>query len=102
MEVWLTILGMAAVTYATRALPLLFLRQTSGGGLEKVLQHIPPAILAALVAPALFAPAGHLEAGAYLWAGLVGLLIAALTRNVAVTLVVGLGLFALLKFAGWS
>ena len=64
---------------------------------ERVLRQIPPAVLAALVLPALVRPEGELD----LWqpqllAGVVAALVSWRTRNVGLTLVVGMVLlFAL-------
>jgi branched-subunit amino acid transport protein len=61
-------------------------------GLQRLLRQIPPAALASLVFPALLRPDGVID----LWqprlaAGLVAALVAWRTRNIAVTLAVGLG-----------
>lgn len=64
---------------------------------ERILRQIPPAVLAALVLPALVRPAGDLD----LWqprllAGLVAAIVSWRTRNVGLTLAVGMVLlFAL-------
>ncbi|GIV98251.1 MAG: hypothetical protein KatS3mg057_2908 [Herpetosiphonaceae bacterium] len=97
MNTWLILLGMALVTYATRALPLLTMRDVNSPLLERTLRYVPPAIFAALIAPALLAPEGSLEAGPHLWAGLAGVVAAWTTRNMALTIIVGLGIFALLR-----
>lgn len=59
---------------------------------ERVLRQIPPAVLAALVLPALLRPQGQLD----LWqprllAGVVAAVVSWRTRNIALTLVVGMG-----------
>jgi uncharacterized membrane protein len=80
-----TILGMALVTYATRAGGFWLMgRVTPSPRLEAWLRHLPGALLAALVAPAIVAagPAGWLAA---LAAGL----IAARTGNVLLALGIG-------------
>lgn len=100
MTTWLIILGMAVVTYATRALPLLTWRGRPGPTLERALRHVPPAIFAALIAPALLTPGGRMQAGAEVWAWLVGAAVAWWTRNMALTIVTGLGAFALLRLLG--
>lgn len=58
---------------------------------QRVLRQIPPAVLAALVVPALVRPAGSVD----LWqprllAGIVAAFVSWRTRNVGLTLVVGM------------
>jgi branched-subunit amino acid transport protein len=73
-EVLLIILGMAAVTYLPRSLPMLVL--TSLNLPEVVIRWlncVPAAVLAALLGPALVLPEGQLQLGPgnlYLWAAL--------------------------------
>jgi len=100
MNVWLTIFGMALVTYATRVIPLLTLRGQPNPQLARFLSYVPPAIFAALIVPALFAPSGSFEAGAALYAGLFGVLVAWRSRNMAITIIAGLAAFALLRALG--
>ena len=58
LEALITILGMAAVTYAIRAAGLLLAnRLPSEGFVANWMKHVPGAVLAALVAPAVFAVA---------------------------------------------
>jgi len=57
-EALLTILGMAAVTFAIRAAGLLLAnRLPSTGFVANWMKHVPGAVLAALIAPALLAVA---------------------------------------------
>jgi len=97
------ILLMALVTYLPRVLPALFLsRVRLPRFLERWLASIPVAVLAALLAPALFAPEGHLETGLAenpgLWISLPVFLVAFLTRNLFATVVSGMALMALGRF----
>lgn len=100
MSVWLTIFGMALVTYATRVIPLLTMRSKFDPRLERFLSYVPPAIFAALIVPAIFAPNSSLDLGAGMAAGLLGILIAYFSRNMAVTIVAGMAVFALLRALG--
>ncbi len=100
MNIWLTIFGMAIVTYATRVIPLLTLRGQPSPQLARFLSYVPPAIFAALIVPALFAPNGNIVADAALYAGLFGVLVAYFSRNMAITIVAGLAAFALLRAVG--
>ncbi len=60
---------------------------------QRILRQIPPAALAAIVIPVLLRPEGDLD----LWqprflAGVVAAVVAWRTRNIALTLVVGIGI----------
>ncbi len=63
MDAYAVILGMALVTYATRALAIFLLSRRLPPALERFLGHIPAAVFAALVAPPLLAPEGPLSLG---------------------------------------
>lgn len=100
MNIWLTIIGMALVTYATRVIPLLTLRGAPSPRVERLLRYVPPAIFAALIVPALVAPNGRVALGLDLWAGLIGAIVAFRTKNMALTIIAGLLAFALLRALG--
>ena len=98
-RVWWAVLGAGIGTYAMRASFLAFAHKLADvpPAVQRVLRQIPPAALASLVLPALLRPEGHLD----LWqerllAGLVAGVVAWRTRNVALTLLVGMGLAMLL------
>lgn len=73
---WWTILGMAAVTYATRAVPLLFGGGEMPGWLARGLAYVPVALFAALAVPGFARPHGSLAVGPELAAGVVAALVA--------------------------
>jgi branched-subunit amino acid transport protein len=98
-KVWVAILLAGAGTYAMRASFLLAADQLARvpPNVERLLRQIPPAALASLVVPALLRPHGELDLfSPRLGAGLVAAVVAWKTRNVAATLVVGMGLLVLL------
>ena len=67
-----------------------------------VLRYVPPAILGALIAPEIFMVGGNLSAlpdNPRLWAALVALLVARLTRSVLATIAAGMA--ALWAIQGW-
>ncbi len=65
---------------------------------ERVLRQIPPAALAALVIPALVRPHGEFDLlQPRLAAGLVAALVAWRTKNVALTLIIGIGSLMLFR-----
>jgi branched-subunit amino acid transport protein len=92
--IFLTILGMAAVTYLPRFLPLLAL---SGKKLPDIvvswLCHVPPAVLAALLLPSLILQDGRVVINGdnlFFWAALPTFAVAILTRNLFVPVLVGM------------
>jgi branched-subunit amino acid transport protein len=96
---WVAIVGSGVGTYTMRASFLVFAHRLADvpPGVQRLLRQIPPAALAAIVLPALTRPEGHLD----LWhsrfaAGIVAGLVAWKTRNIAVTLLVGIGLVMLI------
>ena len=100
----LTIVGMAAVTYLPRLLPLLLLTrgQAASSGLspwvEAWLRYVPAAVLAAMLLPGLFVAGGRLSLrldNLYLWAAIPTLLIAWKTRSLVGAVLAGMVIVAL-------
>jgi len=96
--IWIAILGSAVATYLTRSFPFAV---TFGGRLPpaatRYLEALPVAIIAALVGPAVFAPAGALTHGAEpLAAGLV-IATVAWRRSLLAGVIVGVVAVALLR-----
>lgn len=95
---FLTICAMAAVTYATRSGPLLFLAgRTLPPPVIRFLAHVPAAVLAALAAPALLRPQGVFDAGPdnlILWAGLAAFALALRTKGFFGPVACGMALIA--------
>lgn len=99
-DVWVAIVLAGIGTYAMRASFLVFAHRMADvpPSVQRLLRQIPPAALAAIVVPALLRPEGHFD----LWqprclAGLVAAFVAWRTRNIALTLVVGIGIVMLLE-----
>jgi len=89
--------GMALVTFLVRY-PVLALvsRITLPQVMLDGMKFIPPAVLAAIIAPAMFMPSGALDlslSNAYLIAGIVAGLIAWRWRNLLATIVLGMAIF---------
>ncbi len=101
--VWAIFVVAGAGTYALR---LSFLALLGRGGdvppaARRALALVPPAVLAALVAPALARSGGEFDlATARFAAGAFAALVAWRTRNVVATLVAGMGLLWLLQWLG--
>ena len=96
-NLWLTIIAMGLVTFAIRlSLIALLGRFEMPPLISRGLRFVPPAVLSAIALPELLQPGGQLNlslGNARLLAGLLALLVAWRTRNVLLT--VGLGMLAL-------
>jgi len=100
MEKFLIFGGMALVTYFTRYTMIAIMGRELPDLLRRWLRYVPPAVLAALIAPAVLAPQGHLELSGYLWAAIGALLVAWRTRQPLPTLIGGLVTYWLLRLLG--
>ncbi|MBL8384282.1 MAG: AzlD domain-containing protein [Burkholderiales bacterium] len=82
---WVVIAGMALVTYFNRAGPLIFSgRFVLPPSWQAALKYAPASALAAIAIPELFAPAGSIDlslGNPRLYAGFIGLAVAALLRS---------------------
>ena len=94
LDLWIVIIGGALATFATR---LSFIALVPPDRLPEAvrsgLRLVPPAVLSAIILPAVVAPAGHLELALgndRLWAGLLAMLIAWRTRSTWLTIAVGM------------
>lgn len=98
-RIWIAILLSGVGTYAMRASFLVFAHRLADvpPGIQRLLRQIPSAALASIVVPALLRPEGQLD----VWqprfvAGIAAAVVAWKTRNIALTLVVGIGLVMLI------
>ena len=94
MNELLLISGMAIVTFATRYPVLAFLsRTTIPAGIFRALKYVPLAVLSAIIFPAVLLSEGelalHLE-NAPLFASLIAALVAWRSRNLLMTIVLGM------------
>jgi branched-subunit amino acid transport protein len=98
---WLTILAMGAVTFAVRlSLIGAFGRRELPPFLQRALRYVPPAVLSAIIAPELLRPGGTLNLSPLnprLLAGVLAALVAWRTKNVVVTIAVGMAALWLLQ-----
>src|SRR3954470_13094173 len=89
MTIWLTILGMAIATYATRVITMLALRGDVAPWLRRWLGYVPVAVFTALILPPLLlteqAGTKVLALGPALPTGVIGGLVAWRTGNVLLT-----------------
>lgn len=101
MILWLTIIIIGLLTYAIRLSFILFFSKLDVPSLLlRAFRFVPVAVLSAIIAPALFLPKGALElsfGNARLLAGTIAVVVAWRTKNVLVTLVVGMSALYLLQ-----
>lgn len=97
----LLILGMAAVTYATRVGFIGVARQFEMHPLlRRSLEYVPAAILAALVFPAVLAPGGRMESpvtNIYVWASVVTVAVLLVTKRQWLAIVLGVASLVLMR-----
>lgn len=100
----LTMVGMGAVTFLPRLLPILFL---SGRTLKPLmvawLRLVPPAVLAAMLLPSLLVPEKRIDLGfdnIFFWTALVAFPVAWKSKSLFATVLVGMGLVALARYCG--
>jgi branched-subunit amino acid transport protein len=98
-RIWTAIVLAGIGTYAMRASFLVFAHRLADvpPGVQRLLRQIPPAALASIVVPALLRPETQID----LWqprfvAGVAAAAVAWRTRNIALTLVVGIGIVMLI------
>ena len=102
ITVYLTIFGMALVTFFPRLLPAWFLRgKELPLFVRSFLSYIPVAILAALLLPSLVIDQGHIHIAVdnlYLWAAIPAGLVAWKKRSMFATVIVGMLIVAVLRW----
>jgi branched-subunit amino acid transport protein len=101
ISIWLLFIAIGLGTFVLRFLFIyLFGKIAMPEWLRRALRFVPAAALAALVFPALTHPAGHLDFSLHnfrLLAGLGGAIVAWKTRNVLLTILVGMVLLWILE-----
>ena len=100
MNIWLVMLLGGLITFAIRfSLIYLFGRLHIPETMRQALRYVPPAVLSAIIFPELFFHEGMLDLSfdnTRLLAGLVAILVAWISRNTLITILVGmLALFVL-------
>lgn len=102
MQTWLTIVGVGAITFLLRASFIVFADpQRFPRRFRQALAFVPPAVLAAIVAPGLLMPHGAFDLSwdnARWLAGLVAIGVAARTRSVLLTVVSGMAALWLVQW----
>jgi branched-subunit amino acid transport protein len=100
METLLIFFGMALVTFFTRYVMIAALGREVPAIVQRWLQYVPPAVLAALVVPAALAPHGQLSVDGHTWAVAAGAAFAWRTRSVLWTILGGIAVFWMLRIFG--
>jgi branched-subunit amino acid transport protein len=102
MSLWLVFIAAGLLTYATRlSFFWLFERLQPPGWVQRALRFVPPAVLAAIIAPELLLRDGMITPDPLnprLIAGLLAGLVAWRTKNVILAILVGMGMLVLLGF----
>ncbi|GAB4531241.1 MAG: AzlD domain-containing protein [Anaerolineae bacterium] len=100
--IFLTMLGMALVTYLPRLAPVYFLSSRSLPPLVVAwLRHVPVAVLAAMLFPSLLVQGDQVVTGPsnlFLWAAFPTLLVAWKTRSLFSPVLVGMVLVAIARY----
>lgn len=96
-EQLLLIIGMTAVTFGVRYPVLaIFGRLNLSPTVMRALRYVPPAVLTAIIVPGVISPTGTPDlslTNAYLIAGIASVGIAAYTRKLLPTIVIGMAIF---------
>ncbi|MFO6425280.1 AzlD domain-containing protein [Motilimonas sp. KMU-193] len=91
------IFGMFAVTFAIRFIMFAVAgKMQLPKPLQQALAYVPPTVLTAIIVPSLVLPQGNVDLSwqnSYLVAGVVAFVIALVTRNLLLTIALGLGFF---------
>jgi branched-subunit amino acid transport protein len=102
MNIWLVMLLGGLVTFGIRfSLIYLFGRLEVPETMRKALHYVPPAVLSAIVFPELFIRDGVFNLSLdnhRMIAGLVAILVAWLSRNILITILVGMVALFLLQY----
>ena len=98
---WLTIIIAGLLTYGIRLSFILFMGKTQILPIvQQALCFVPIAVLSALISPALFLPKGSLDlspGNIRLIAGTIAILVAWRTKNVLLTIVIGMAFLLILQ-----
>ena len=99
------IVGMAAVTYASRIGFFGISRQFELHPLlRRALEYVPVSILAALVFPTIVAPSGHVQpplSNTYLWAAVITAAVLLVTKRGWIAIVVGVASMLAFRLLGF-
>jgi branched-subunit amino acid transport protein len=99
--IWLILIAVGLFTFATRlSFILLFGRLSVPPTLQRALRFVPPAALTAIILPELLIPQGQLDISlnnVRLIAGIIAIVIAWRTKNIFLTILVGMATLLLMQ-----
>lgn len=102
MTLWLTLIAGGLLTYAIRLSFIVVLGNMNvPDSIRRALRFVPAAVLSAIILPEMVRPGGQLNlspANPRLLAGLIAGLVAWRTKNILLTIAVGMGALWLLQF----
>ncbi|AKX60111.1 branched-chain amino acid transport [Thiopseudomonas alkaliphila] len=102
MKVWLSIVGMALITFVIRYSFFAFPQMRFSSKITQALNYVPISVLTSIIVPGLVMPEGEWAlqwSNAYLLAGIGCIVIAASTRHTLLTIGGGMALFMLLRYS---
>jgi branched-subunit amino acid transport protein len=102
MSDWIIILGMGLITHSQRLSMILFSgRLAISEPFKRALRFAPPAVLSAIILPEMLQPGGQLDfslGNERLLAGLAAIIVAWRTRNMILTVAIGMVILWILQF----
>ena len=102
MNVWLTMIIAGVLTYAQRlSFIIIFERTEVPESVRRALRLVPPAVLTAIITPELFLHSGSLDLSLgnhRLIAGILATAVAWRTKNIVLTILVGMATLLLLGY----
>jgi branched-subunit amino acid transport protein len=94
MSIWLILLAVGLVTFATRlSFIWLFRHYSVPPALQRALRYVPPAALTAIILPEMLTPGGTIDisfGNLRLIAGLLAIIVAWRTKNILLTILIGM------------
>ena len=104
MSIWLVLLVVGFITFATRlSFIFLFGRYSIPPVVQRALRYVPPAALTAIIIPEMLAPGGTVDisfSNLRLIAGLLAIVVAWRSKNIFLTILIGMGALVLLQALG--
>lgn len=102
MNIWLVLFITGVITYGIRlSFILLYGKKRMPARLQQGLRFVPPAVLSAIIFPELLLPGGELDlspGNPRLLAGILAALVAWRTKNVILTIVIGMVALLVLQY----
>ena len=101
MNIWLILFATGLITYGIRlSLIVLYGKHEMPARLQQALRYVPPAVLSAIIFPEVLLIGGHVNISLEnprLLAGVLAAFVAWRTKNVVLTIVVGMGTLLVLQ-----